>query len=174
MLGTVFCAALAAVIPAAVLTPSPRYVVSYLISVAGDSTAEVPEEAFPDRRLPPHPWQWRIFDPFSGRDTLFLALPSFPTRLRWDAGFRAVNTPWQIGSSASHGESGRGPRNRCGCPRIPACATSGVTAGAAGTSSASGKFSSTRHRDMSASGSSSPAGTSKKGESGRSRPPTRL
>ena len=71
-------------------SPSTRYVVAYLVSAAEDSTAEVPEEVFPDRRLPSHPWQWRIYDPASGRDTLLLALTSFPTRVRWDPAFRFV------------------------------------------------------------------------------------
>ena len=86
---------------------SPRYVVSYLVSASRDTSVEAPDEDLPDRKLPAHPWQWRMFDPAGGRDTLFLALPSFPTRVRWDPEFRSVEyaldgqierVDWRVGA----------------------------------------------------------------------------
>jgi hypothetical protein len=86
---------------------SPRYVVSYLVSASRDTSVEAPDEDLPDRKLSAHPWQWRVFDPASGRDTLLLALPFFPTRVRWDHDFRSVEyaldgrierAEWRIGA----------------------------------------------------------------------------
>jgi len=65
-------------------------VVAYIVSAENDSTAEIPDEAFPDSRPVSHRWEWRIFDPASARDTLFLLLHTFPTRVRWDPEFRTV------------------------------------------------------------------------------------
>lgn len=101
---------------------SPRYVVAYLVSAADDSAAEVEEEAFPERRHSTHPWHWRVFDPASGRDTLFMALQSFPTRVRWDPAFRFVEyavanrierVPWRLGARPE--EQARLPVDSCLC-----------------------------------------------------------
>lgn len=73
-----------------VAAASAAPVVSYLVAAGADSSVEIPNEAFPDRRLARHPWQWRIFDPTDGRDTLFLNLPAFPTRIRWESRFQVV------------------------------------------------------------------------------------
>src|SRR4051812_513710 len=44
-------------------------VVSYLISVGPDTTVDVPDEG--DRfHVSPQRWQWRLFDPARGQDTL--------------------------------------------------------------------------------------------------------
>src|SRR5437867_5451149 len=87
---------------------SPRYVVVYLVSAADDSAAEVEEEAFPDRRHPTHSWHWRVFDPASGRDTLFMALQSFPTRVRWDPALRFVE--YAVSNCIERGAWGVGAR----------------------------------------------------------------
>ncbi len=88
--------------------PPSRHVVSYLVSI-GDSTDNgVPAYyGVPFSRGPDHPWQWRIFDPVSKRDTLFMNLPSYPMRVRWDSSFtsvefvaggRIVRAPWRLGT----------------------------------------------------------------------------
>ncbi len=103
-------------------SPSAHYVVSYIVSAAADSAAVVEDEAFPDRRHPTHLWHWRVFDPASGRDTLFLALPSFPTRVRWDPAFRFVEyavggrierAAWRLGTRPQ--EQIRLPVDTCLC-----------------------------------------------------------
>jgi hypothetical protein len=55
-------------------TPPPsRRVVSYLVSgTPGEGS------------------QWRIFDPVSKRDTLYMTLPTFPQHVRWDSTFASV------------------------------------------------------------------------------------
>jgi hypothetical protein len=101
--------------------PSPRYVVSYVVS-AGGNPAEAEEEAFPDGRHRAHSWHWRVYDPASGRDTLYLALPSFPTRVRWDPAFRFVEyavtgrierAAWRLGARPE--EQIRLPMDSCLC-----------------------------------------------------------
>ena len=88
-------------------TAVPRHhsVVAYLVSPTGH--AEIEDEAFADRRRPKHPWQWRVFDPATGRDSLFMTLQCFPTRVRWDPDYRFVEyavgdrierAPWRIGA----------------------------------------------------------------------------
>jgi len=91
---------------AAISAPrDPRPVVSYLVSATQDSEAWLPAE--PELfRLPPQPWNWHIFDPASGRDTLFLKLPSFPLLMQWNPQFtrvefilgdRVERVPWTLG-----------------------------------------------------------------------------
>ena len=84
-----------------------RSVVAYLVSATADSSVAIENEFMPDRRRPAHPWHWRVFDPVSGRDTLVLALASFPTRVRWDPDFRFVEyaianrieqADWRVGA----------------------------------------------------------------------------
>jgi len=80
-------------------------VVSYLVSATQDSEAWLPSE--PELfRLPPQPWNWRIFDPATGLDTLFLKLPSFPLLMQWNPQFtrvefivgdRVERVPWALG-----------------------------------------------------------------------------
>ena len=97
-----FCSSDAALAVSAELRP----VVSYLVSATRDPKAWMPDEPGNPFRVPPHPWNWRIFDPASGRDTLFLTLPSFPLLMRWDPQFayvefilgdRAERVPWALG-----------------------------------------------------------------------------
>jgi hypothetical protein len=57
--------------------------------------------------MPAYNWEWRIFDPSTGRDELYLRLPSYPLLIRWDPSFasvefllrdRIVRTEWMFGS----------------------------------------------------------------------------
>lgn len=84
----------------------PRYVVSYLVSAGPDSDAWAPSEEGPNAVMPPHPWEWRIYDPLSGSDRLFLKLRSFPVGIRWDSTFasaefilgkRIARVRWKMG-----------------------------------------------------------------------------
>ena len=103
---TAACALLgAARAPAATEEAKRPTVVSYLVAV--DSSATVPDESdTSEERLAGSRWQWRIFDPASGRDTLVFDLPAFPTRIRWNFTFDSVEfllsnrilfAPWRIG-----------------------------------------------------------------------------
>jgi hypothetical protein len=40
--------------------------------------------------IPPHAWEWRIFDPVSGSNRVFHRLHGFPIALRWDSSFAYV------------------------------------------------------------------------------------
>lgn len=80
-------------------------VVSYLTG-ATDS----PEPWFPDPPLDATPYDWRIFDPATGRDFSYLRLPGSPSRIRWDRTFRFVEfkigrrvyrAPWGPDAEAS-------------------------------------------------------------------------
>ena len=89
--------------------PAPRpWVVSYLVRADGDSTAMVPSDGL---RPPPGVWQWRAYDPGSGRDTLLFEVPSFPVLLRWDPRFGSVeflsrdhimSARWRVGAAPRH------------------------------------------------------------------------
>ena len=83
----------------------PDYVVSYLVSASRDSNDWTPMGTLPANRMPSHVWEWRVFDPRSGRDRLFLKLSSFPLLTRWDSTFRSlefiqgdeiVRVPWRF------------------------------------------------------------------------------
>ena len=66
-------------------------VVSYLVYADPvPRTRSLPEEHGPSRSSLRESWQWRVFDPVARRETLFLALPSIPTHIRWDPAFRHV------------------------------------------------------------------------------------
>src|SRR5258706_13931740 len=72
--------------------PRPsHHVVSYVVSAG-----VVPDRGVPAFPLPPlspvpdHPWQWRIFDPVTGRDTLLMNLRPYPLSVHWDCSFTAV------------------------------------------------------------------------------------
>ncbi len=87
---------------------APRPVVSYLISGASDTNDWAPDEPYLFD-VPRHVWHWRIFDPVTGKDTLFLELRSFPLLMQWDSlftsvefisGNRIVKVPWRLGGRA--------------------------------------------------------------------------
>lgn len=94
-------------IPAACRASSPSpYAVSYLVTADSDSNSYSPMEGVPSAVMPPHTWDWRIFDPASGSDRLFLRLRSFPVGIRWDSSFAHVDfllgnkiarAPWKFG-----------------------------------------------------------------------------
>ena len=67
-----------------------KFVVSYLISAGPDSNAWTAMEGVPIAAPPPHRWEWRVYDPSTGTDRLFLALPAFPLGIRWDSTFTEV------------------------------------------------------------------------------------
>jgi hypothetical protein len=84
----------------------PAYVVSYLVSASRDSNDWVPWGT-PVDRMPPHPWEWRVYDPRTGRDRLFLRLGSYPLLARWDSMHQSVEfiqgdeiqqAPWRLGA----------------------------------------------------------------------------
>ena len=58
--------------------------------------------------MPPHPWEWRLYDPRTGRDKLFLKLRAFPVHLRWNPSFtyaefidgnRIMRVDWRMGAT---------------------------------------------------------------------------
>lgn len=91
-------------------SPRPQ-VVSYLVSASSDSNFWIPYEGGPTDVMPPHRWEWRLYDPRSGRDTLFLSLPTFPWGIRWDpsyaeveflVGDRIARAPWELGGGIEY------------------------------------------------------------------------
>ena len=99
--------AVALAVPAPRPTSPLRQVVAYLVSAWADSAAVEEDEALAGSPSTSHPWQWRVFDPQTGRDALFLALTSFPRRIWWDPEFRSVEyevagrrerAPWRLGA----------------------------------------------------------------------------
>jgi hypothetical protein len=88
--------------------PFHHHVVSYLVSIGDSADNGVPVfYGVPFSRGPDHPWQWRIFDPVSKRDSFFMNLPSYPMRIRWNSSFTSVEfvaagrifrTPWRWGA----------------------------------------------------------------------------
>ncbi|HET9252865.1 MAG TPA: hypothetical protein VFP58_12200 [Candidatus Eisenbacteria bacterium] len=87
--------------------PPNAYVVSYLVSASRDSNDWVPWWTLPIHRMPPHPWEWRVYDPRTGRDRLFLKLSSYPLLTRWDSTYQSVEfiqgdeiqqAPWRFGA----------------------------------------------------------------------------
>ena len=94
--------------PISMTRPRSRWVVSYLTSTERADSGSLPEEIFPNEKTVRERWQWRIFDPSTGRDSLYVDLPTFPTRLRWDPGFtsvefvaddRIMRAPWRFGAT---------------------------------------------------------------------------
>src|SRR4051812_27600371 len=84
---------------------SPRWIVSYLTATP-DSNLTIPEEFGPSDPAEQRRWQWRLYDPLTRRDTLFLALTSFPLFTRWDStyatlefmqGKKIIHMPWRVG-----------------------------------------------------------------------------
>lgn len=67
--------------------------------------AWVPMEVFPSSKLEAQPWEWRVYDPASRTDTLFLRVPGFPSLIRWTPDFSSVafvvrnqimRAPWSL------------------------------------------------------------------------------
>lgn len=88
-------------------TQPSHNVVSYLVSTGSEPDQWASLGMGPFSPTPAHPWQWRIFDPVSKRDSLFMDLPSYPMRVRWDSSFtsvefiaggRIVRAPWRWGA----------------------------------------------------------------------------
>jgi hypothetical protein len=89
--------------------PTVRYVLSYLVCVNSDSNSYVPLEGVPSNLQQGEPWEWRVFDPATGAERLFLRLNSFPMGIRWDPTFAKVQflsgrsimqAPWKFGARA--------------------------------------------------------------------------
>jgi hypothetical protein len=88
-------------------SPASTRVVSYFLSASADSPNWIPWGSGPWETMPAYNWEWRIFDPSTGRDELYLRLPSYPLLIRWDPSFasvefllrdRIVRTEWMFGS----------------------------------------------------------------------------
>lgn len=101
---------------------SSRLVVSYLVSPEPDSIAGDPGEGNPTNIQPAHAWDWRIYDPLTKRDTLFLKLRFFPMNLRWDSlytiaefvyGNKIARVRWAMGAQIQ--ELAQVPTDSCLC-----------------------------------------------------------
>ena len=64
--------------------------VSYLVCADCDTNAFIPGDREYRFLVPDLAWQWRLFDPTSGRDTLLFDVPSFPLMVEWDSTFTYV------------------------------------------------------------------------------------
>jgi hypothetical protein len=81
--------------------------VSYLVCADCDTNAFIPEDREYRFHVPDLVWQWRLFDPARGRDTLLFDVPSFPLMVEWDSSFtyvefisgnRLMRVPWRMGA----------------------------------------------------------------------------
>lgn len=110
-------------VPALQAAQSSRpLVISYLISPEPDSIADYPDEVGSSNMPSSHRWNWRVYDPQSKRDTLFLKLRFVPWNLRWDPlftqaefvyGKRIVRVKWRMGERIE--EIARIPSDSCLC-----------------------------------------------------------
>jgi len=87
---------------------SPRPILSYLLFAGNGAPRDIPGDGIPSRKAVPEPWEWRLFDPATRRDTLFMTFDVFPAHMRWDPPFREVEFllgdrvmrgPWRSGAA---------------------------------------------------------------------------
>lgn len=96
--------------------------ISYFLNSSNDSTEWSLWGDGPWPLMPAHAWEWRIYDPSTGRDQLFRRLPSYPILVSWDSSYsavelilrdRIVRTPWAF--SAAVDEQAALPADTCLC-----------------------------------------------------------
>ena len=87
---------------------SPRPILSYLLFAGNGDPQSDPTDIMPSLKAVPERWEWRLFDPASRRDTLFMTFDVFPVHMRWDPAFREVEFllgdhvmrgPWRSGAT---------------------------------------------------------------------------
>jgi hypothetical protein len=94
--------------PASGASVPPRLILSYLLFAGSGVPQATPGDGIPSRKAVTEPWEWRLFDPATRRDTLFMTFDTFPAHMRWDPAFREVEfllgdrvarAPWRSGAA---------------------------------------------------------------------------